>query len=571
MSLDSMFMCALAREIETELKGSRVDKIQQPERDQLVFSMRGERNVKLLLSCASGTARVHITRLSYENPQQPPMFCMLLRKHLQGSKLVYIDIIPGERILNMHFEGYNEFGVMQEKRLIFEIVGGRSNISLCDSENRLIDCLHRSDSEKRRLLPGLFYRPPEPIDKPCVMKIDEEELNVMLEKAPQDAVLDKWIFSSVSGISPLIAREIVCMSQQDCDIQIKNADKASLVKTFFVVKETAENGNYTPTLLSTEKKVLDFSFIPISQYGSLAQNVKYNSLSELLEAFCSMKDKAEHMRQRSQSLMKTMKNARDKISRKLENQRRELALAGEREHLRVSGDIITANLYRIKKGDRALKTQNFYDENCADIEIRLDPLLTPQENAARYYKNYKKAKTAEKVLAEQIYKGERELDYCESVIEEITRAETPTELADIRQELVESGYISKPRGKQQKRQPSKPLHFISKSGIDIYIGKNNVQNDRLTFKSAMRSDMWLHTQKIHGSHVIIACAGKTLDSETLKMAASAAAYYSKARDSANVPVDYTLIKYVKKPSGGKPGAAIYTDYRTIFVHPKMPE
>ncbi|MCL2562520.1 MAG: NFACT family protein [Oscillospiraceae bacterium] len=540
MPLDAICLTALLTELRPELVGARVDKIQQPQKDKLLLTLRGkEQGGKLLLTAGTGSARIHLTGRSFENPQSPPMFCMLLRKHLTGARLAAIEQPPLERVARLVFDTYNELGEPSRKTLVLELLGKNCNLILVDADDIILDALRRVDedmSRTRRILPGLRYRLPEAQGK-------QNPLEAAVDDIQPDKLLDTF-----NGLSPLICREL--------------ADRTppQIVDFFTAIRA----GVWAPYELSDESGPVDFSYTPIRKY----QSAKAASFSALLDNFYETRDRTERHRGQTGTLLKTVTNLRDRTARKLEAQRQEQAEAENRDRFREQGDLITANLHTIKKGQAALTAQNFYDPDGGEITIPLDTRKTPQQNAAAYYKRYTKAKTAEKHLAEQIAKGEGELDYLSSVLEAIARAETTGDVAQIREELVEVGVLrAQTGGKKQKPLPSKPLQFVSSTGVTIYAGKNNLQNDKLTFKTANRHDTWLHAQKIHGSHVIVATGGGEPDAQTLEEAAAIAAWYSQGRAGGRVPVDYTLVKHVKKPSGGKPGAAHYVNYKTIVATP----
>ena len=526
MALDALCLTAVLHELRGVLTGGKIDKIYQPGRDEIVLVMRtGLGSVKLLLSASPNHPRPQLTALNRENPAEPPMFCMLLRKHLTGGRLLEIEQPPLERIAIFRFETLSELGDRQERRLVLECMGHRANLILLDQDGRVVDCLRRVEGDvtsgKRAILPGLFYRLPEPHP----------------------------------GLSPLIARE----GEARGESSEWGEELLSAVET----------GEYTPTILIREGRPVDFTFLPITQYGPETTQKTYETFGELMDDFYAVREQAERARQKGQDLVKTVTTARDRTARKLANQRRELEDTKDRERLRELGDILTSNLHVMQKGMEFLRTVDFYDPDAKEVEIKLDPLLTPQQNAAKYYKEYNKAKTAESVLALQIEKGERDLEYLESVLEAIPLAEGERDLQEIRQELIDTGFArrqKKARGRE-KRVTSKPMEFRSTAGLRISVGKNNTQNDQLTTKQAGRGDIWFHTQKIHGSHVILWCEGEVLDSQSLAEAAALAAYFSQAREGRKVPVDYTPVKFVKKPAGAKPGMVVYTTYQTAYVDP----
>lgn len=563
MPLDAVCLTALVKELAPALTGARIDKVQQPERDLLLLSLYtpdlGAK--KLLISAGAGSARVHFTDEKMENPDTPPMFCMLLRKHLIGARINSVTQPPYERMLVLDISGRDELGVESGKTLCCELMGRGANVILCDADGRIIDCMRRSDFGEeayRRLLPGMLYKLPQAQEKPCFFTVPGEERRAM-RRACGGAQAESWLLDTFAGLSPLIAREIVCRGGEE-----------HLCEAMDALSDSVTAGEFTPTMVLTDGKARDFSFMPIRQYGEKGVNEQYGSFSALLDAYYARRDKAERMRRASADTMKSVRTARDRQARKLAQQKEELKATEGREELKKQGELLTANLWRVKKGDRSLVCEDYYADGSPEIEIRLDPMKTPQQNAAALYKEYKKKAAAEQHLTQLIADGERLLDYLESVLDELARAESEKDVSDIRRELAESGVLRAQRavkggGKQQKIKPRGPMRFVSTDGIEILVGRSNAQNDELTTKLARRTDMWLHTQKVHGSHVIIRCEGENVGELTLGEAASLAVYYSQARSGGKTPVDYTQVRFVKKPSGALPGKVVYTEYSTLMA------
>ena len=573
MPLDAVCISAVVNELQDTLADARVDKVQQPERDEIILSVRTKTdNRRLLISAGTGDARIHFTGSQYENPAQPPMFCMLLRKHLIGSVLTSVSQIEGERAVIFEFSHKSVFGDDESRKLIVELMGRYSNIILTDSEGLILDCLRRIDisvSEKRQVLPGLFYRIPPVQEKISIFSATDNDIANVLQNAQNGKALDKLIIENFSGISPLGCREIVGAAYGNTDVRVGECETESLENAFNAACDSIRAKKFTPCLVKNpDGRPMDFYCFNIKQYGTAAETEVYDSFSACLEEFYTGRARAERVRQRSAAMTKTVKNARDRIARKILLQNEELKKTFDRERLREFGDIISANMHAMKKGQSVLRAFDFYDPEGKECEIPLDVAKSPQQNAAKYYKDYTKAKNAEKALTEQIINGEAELEYLESVLEEIERAGGERDLSEIRSELEATGYL-KQQKKNQKQKPAKfePMRFTSSTGFEIRVGKNNTQNDQLTLKHSSKLDIWLHTQKIHGSHVIITTNGYEADEVTLHEAAQLAALYSKASEGSNVPVDYCLVKYVKKPVGGKPGMVIYTDYKTLYVTP----
>ena len=576
MPLDAIFLTALQTELDGKLRGARIDKIQQPEADQLVLSLRGGgASSRLLLSAGTGDARVHLTDAAFENPASPPMFCMLLRKHLTGARIISVTQPPLERSADIALDCVDALGENSRRHLIIELMGRYSNIILTDQDGRIVDCLRRVDmlmSELRQVLPGLFYRLPPPQKKHDPLKIMPPGFSDLIAAAG-DGEAAKWLLDTFTGLSPLICRELVHRAYGETGERLgvicARDGGAALSRTFFDLTDDVRAGKFVPvTLLDGDGRPADFSYTEIRQYGGAYQPEIAETFSALLDAFYTRRFASERMRQRSQALTRTVRTAHDRIARKTENQRGELKQTEGRERLRELGDILTAQLHLIQKGMTSFRTVDFYDDSGREIDIRLDPLKTPQQNAAKYYKDYTKLRNAESILTEQIALGARELEYLKSVLEELGRAESERDLSEIRRELIETGYMKLQKsGKKEKQAESAPMRFVSSSGLTFFAGRNNVQNEALTHRLAYKTDIWLHAQKIPGSHVIISANGTEPDDATLFEAATVAAYYSQARESGKVPVDYTHVKYVKKIPGGRPGMVTYTEYKTIVASP----
>lgn len=576
MPLDALCLSGLVHELNTALTGARIDKIHQPGRDEVIFALRTPNgNVKLLLSANPAHPRAQLTSLSRENPDKPPMFCMLLRKHLTGGRILDITQPPLERVVNIRLETLDELGDRVERRVILETMGRHSNLILLDEENRIIDCLRRVDyemSEKRQVLPGLIYRLPPMQEKLDPTVLDHEELARRLAQAPEQARADQWLLDTFGGLSPLVCRELAHRAGGSTDARLHfmgDAGRSALLTELETLISRVGRGEYAPRLIVIDGKPKDFTFFDIQQYGSAAQRIPYHSFSALLDDFYEQRETQERIRQKGQDLIRTVTSARDRTARKIANQEKELLATLDRERLRELGDILTSNLYALQRGMKTFRTVDFYNPEAKEIDIKLDPLLTPQQNAAKYYKEYNKAKTAEEMLTIQLEKGRRELDYLNSVLENIKLAEGERDLGEIRLELSETGYMRRASKfkDRNKKIHSRPMEFLSSTGMRISVGKNNTQNDELTCKQAFKSDIWFHTQKIHGSHVILWTGGQQPDLTSLNEAACLAAWFSQARESSKVPVDYTPVKFVKKPAGARPGMVVYTTYETAWVTP----
>lgn len=570
MPLDAICLQAVVEELRPQLLGLRIDKVQQPARDQVILLLRG--NKRLLLNAGANAPRLQLTELLRDNPAEPPMFCMLLRKHLVGARIADITQPILERLVRMELDITDDFGQPGKRTLVLEAMGRRSNLILLDGDGRIIDCMRRVDADlsaARQVLPGLFYEPPASAGRLPMTEETAEGFGAKLLQASTEQQLDSFLLEQYFGISPMMARELAFRTVGSTDGRIFELDTAGsdrFWQNFNEVSTAVKECRFVPILLNKNGKPFEFSCLPILQYGFAVQEERLDSFSQLLDQFYEAREKQERVRQKGADLIRTATTARDRVKRKLAMQEKDYAATQNRDELRICGDLITANLYRMEKGSASLVCENYYEENCPEKRIQLDPLLTPQQNAAKYYKRYTKAKTAEKYLREQMTQARQDLEYLESVLQEIAQAETEQDFTDIRSELRDSGFLRK-QGKKEINRAAKPREFRTSTGYRVLVGRNNRQNDKLTMKDADWRDLWFHTQKIHGSHVILCSGGNEVDDDTIVEAAKLAAYYSQARESGNVPVDYTQVKNVKKPSGARPGMVIYSTCRTVNVTP----
>ena len=571
MPLDAICLRAVLHELRPQLIGARIDKVQQPARDQIVLLLRG--NLRLLLNAGANQPRIQLTGILRDNPAQPPMFCMLLRKHLVGARVLSIEQPDLERMVILTLQCTDEFGEISQKQLVLECMGRRSNLVLLDAQGRIVDCLRRVDADlsaARQLLPGLFYRLPTPLDKLSLLSQEEASLALAQRGGDTEQAVDKWVLDHYTGISPLIAREFAFRAGGETDVRfgaLSSAQREALVREFADTASTVREDNYTPVILYRDGKPVDFTYRAIAQYGAETQSETRESFSQMLDEFYDARERQELSARRGRELTHAVTVARDRMARKSENLKRDYAATQKRDEFRLRGDLITANLYRMKGGERVLQAENYYEDGCPLINIPLDPLLPPQQNAAKNYKQYNKLKTAEFHLREQIEKAENERAYLESVLQELAQAETEQEFAEIRRELQETNYLKKSSGKKEQKRAFAPRTFQTSGGLEVLVGRSNVQNDQLT-KKADKRDYWFHTQHIHGSHVILRCAGQTPGDEDLREAAMLAAYFSQAKESSGVPVDYCPVKFVKKPAGARPGMVTYDNYRTLYVTPE---
>lgn len=575
MALDGAFLRHIKKELEESLIGSKVDKVYQPSRDEIVLVMRSrEGSKKLYISARAGSSRINLTEMTPENPRTPPMLCMLLRKRLSGARLRSISQPALERLLILEFEGLNELGDNVTMSLAVEIMGQYSNIVFIDGDGLIIDAVRRVDasmSSQRLILPGMKYEMPPQQDKLCVLEHDADDIINAAQALPKNMPLSKALLAVIQGVSPILCRELEYLAGRGRDVFSHELDEELVTRLRFFLKRTIsairDIGGKPYIIIDQTKKPIDFTFEYIQQYGSGRAFNECGTFCELLDRYYSKRDAIETMRRRSDDLNRLLNSTAARLIKKIYIQKDELEACSEREKFRICGDLIQANLYRIPKGAASFTAENFYDEDLSEIEISLDPSLSAAANSQKYYKSYQKAKTAEQVLKVQIEKAENELDYISSVMDSLSRAETVRELGEIRTELTEQGYI-RSKGKKQKPEAAlPPIEYFSKSGFRILVGRNNKQNDRLTLKTAGKNDLWFHTKDIPGSHTIIVTEGREPDEETILFAASLAAAHSKAKDSGKAPVDYTKVRYVSKPQGAKPGMVIYVNQKTLFVEP----
>ena len=573
MALDAVCIKGICAELSEKLLNGRIDKIHQPEKDEIVIHVRTfTDNYRLVISAGSAHPRIHLTNTQKKNPITAPMFCMLLRKHLGSGKIIAIEQAGFERIIKISVESYDELGDLTVKHIIAEIMGRNSNIILVNDDMKIIDSIKRVDftvSTVRQVLPGLEYVLPPTQERTPLTDVNSDTAIDFTKPQPAE----KALMSNVSGISPLTAREVIyrALGRTDVNTAELNLNKQSSVKAELIrLAENVKNGEFAPCVIKEKSsgRLIDFSAIEIRQYEGLAEVTETETLSTALDDFYSIRDMHERMRQRSADMVKLLNNAAERTEKKITILVKTLKDAENKDTYKIMGELITANLYRIKDGDRELTAENYYD-NMNEIKIPLLPELSASQNAQRYFKRYNKAKTAETEAAKQLKNAREELDYIESTLAAVENAETETDLREIRAELIKEGYLKRRQdNKRRKNKPSEPLHFVSSDGFDIYVGKNNTQNDYVTTKLANSSDLWFHTKNIHGSHTIIKLGiNKDVPRTTVIEAAQLAAYYSKARESSQVPVDYTKIKNVKKPNGAKPGMVIYEGYNTIYVTP----
>lgn len=573
MALDGAFLYTIKQELQF-LIGGKVDKIHQPSREELLISIRVNGGIYKLLICVSASSsRVHITNVSIDNPKTPTMFCMFMRKHLGGGKLINIRQDGLERILFFDFECMNELGDMITLTLACEIMGRYSNMILINQDGKVMDSLKRVDAEmsrERLVLPNVMYELPPRDNRLNFLTASSEDIVSALKQQP-NGDLAKSLIKVFEGVSPILCREWVFYIGKGSDLKTFDMNEELFNRLIFIINKTKQSIldrklSYT-AVKTKDGQLKDFSFIEIHQYGTLMVTKSFENPFDLLDYFYSERDSFSRLKQRADDLFKLLVNTNERITKKISIQQEELSNCDNKELSKLYGDLISANMYRISKGDSFANLENFYDENYPTVKIPLDVRKTPSQNAQHYYSEYKKSITAQEKLTEQISLAKEELSYIDSVLDALTRAETENEVIQLRLELAEQGYIKSNRlkGKPPKELP--PLEFKSSDGYSILVGRNNKQNDKLTTKIANKLDIWLHVHNITGSHVIIFTNEETPPDRTIEEACILAVYHSKARKSSQVPVDYCLVKYVKKPNGSKPGMVIFTHNKTAYINP----
>ncbi len=567
MAFDAGMVGAVAHEINLKTQGARVEKVYQPEKDELVLAIHTkEGNLRLSVAAGASNPCICFVKRQKENPAAPFLFCTLARKHLTGARILSVRQIEFERVIEMAFDSRDEMGFLETKYLYAEIMGKYSNLILTDKDKKILGVLRPVDfttSAKRQLLGGMFYELPPKQDKLSPLDFSEEEFLRRAQSTP-DLPTDKFITNNYLGISQLIAREIAFRSVS----RIGASPRLALAAFDEFVRRLEAHG-YTPTVIYEGSKPIEYSFIDIAQYGEGYRKEHFERVSEAIEAFFDERDNLEHSKKRASDLFKMVTNARARLTRKLLLQEGELAECAKKEEYKKLGDLITANMYQLKRGMTKVRVIDYYDDEMPEVEVTLDARLSPSQNAQSYYKKYNKAKNAEKELSLQIASAKEELVYIDSVADALERAVGQSELDEIRRELLAAGYGAKlHRTSCAKPIKTKPSEYRTSGGYRLLCGKNNLQNDMITTKLASKEDWWFHVKNAPGSHVVLFVDGREEPSEKdFTEAASLAAFHSSLADGENVAVDYTLIRHIKKPSGAKPGFVTYTTYWTAYVKP----
>ena len=572
MALDGYFLSKLKDELCLRAVGAKIDKVQQPSKDEILLTLRHRTGSEKLLICVRADApRVHFTDQNAQNPTQPPMFCMLLRKYLTGAKITAVRQIGLDRLLFFNLDATTEIGDKTTLQLCVETMGTYSNLILIAADGKIIDAAKRIDfaaSSVRQILPGLAYTLPQQQGK---LNLETEPAEAVAEAiaAKGSKLLSSAALQTVQGISPVVAREIAyrCTGSDETVSALTDAQKSNLTAVLLQMQKALHRDPTCYMVLDETGAPKELVSLHPYQYDGVFACKRYDSASALLDDFYRERDRATRLSQRGHELFKTLHTLTERTSRRLTVQKEELRQSADRDKYKLWGELITANLHALQKGSSTYTVGNYYD-HMAPLTIRVDPALDPLQNANRFYKEYRKAKTAEEVLTERIARGETELQYFDTVLDALSRADTEQELFAIRLELSEGGYLRKKSGKKQPRQkPLPPIECRSGDGYRILVGRNNAQNDQLSLKTANKRDWWFHTQQSPGSHVILETVDGEASDQAMEEAAMLAAYFSKAKDSSLVPVDYTRVKQLKKPVGAKPGKVIYHEYYTMIVTP----
>lgn len=567
MAFDAGMVRAVVLEADAMLRGARIEKINQPEKDEIVLTLHTyEGQKKLSISASANNPKVLISTSSKENPASPPTFCTLARKKISGARILSIEQIGFERVVLINLDAKDDMGFSRVMKLYAEIMGRYSNIVLCEEDGKILGAIKPVDfttSSKRQLLPGMKYSLPPSQDKQNPLEETEEGFMKRASESPS-AASDKFITSSYIGISTFMAREIAHRS-----VETVGVSPRALCKAFFEVMSVIKRGEFTPYIYIEGERPIEYSFIKAYQYGAGITEERCDSISAMIERFYLSRDNRDRTRQRADDLFKIISNAKSKLLKKIAVQTEELSECARKDEYKRMGDLITSNMYMLKKGMSRAEVVDYYSENCDTVTITLDIRLTPAQNAQVHYKKYTKLKTAEGILSEQIEKAKAEIAYLETVEDSLVRAIGASEIEQIREELVGSGYLSAGKRSMSRPQRVKPKGYYTSGGYLLLCGKNNTQNDEITLR-ASKTDWWFHVKGAPGSHVVMVCDGEEPDAKDFTEAAALAAFSSSVSTSPIVDVDYTQIRYIKKPSGSKPGFVTYTTYWSAHVKPCEP-
>ena len=575
MPFDGSVVSSIVHELQNKLLNGKIEKVHQPEKDELIMNVRGYGDsFKLLLSASSAYPRVHLTEENKSNPASPPSFCMLLRKHLTGGRIVSIRQPEFERIIEIDIDSTDELGYSTHKTLISEIMGRHSNIIFIDkTAGKIIDSIKRISfeiSSVREILPGGYYEYPPSAGKSDPNKATKESFIEGIKNTPGSIKAEKYLTSRYNGISSVLSSDICTRANVNSDKDLKQCGDElieALFLSFSMFRKKVNTADFKPNIVYKDGKALDFSCFDLEIYRNLEKQ-EFQEMSEAVERFYHEKDQKDRIKQKSGDIYKIISNRLERCYKKLERLNGDLQEAADSEKYKIYGDLIMSNIYYLQRGEEKARLQNYYSSEGEYVDIPMDIRLSPSENAQKYYKHYNKSKNAIIKITEQLEENKQEIMYLETQLDNLSKCTEELELEEIRAELAEQGYLKRraAKGKQTKK-TSTPMHFVSSSGFEIFVGKNNMQNDYLTLKFASSQDIWLHTKDIPGSHVLIKTEGRDVDDNTLEEAANLAAFFSKGRMSSKVPVDYTRRKNVKKPGGAKPGMVVYDNYFTMYITP----
>ena len=576
MAFDAGMLACMTWEILKESKGARIEKVYQPDRDEIhiqIRSLHGGR--RLLINAGSNNPRIGFTEISKENPQNPPMFCVLLRKHLQGARLADIEQLGFERAIMLSFDTRDEMGFDTKCYLVAELMGKYSNLIFLDAEKRIVSALKTVDfttSSLRQVLPGMLYELPPKQDKNNPLECTKEQFEMLYDDALADQRVDKFIINNFLGISNAVAREMSFRACRDIEATLRNCSFERLYSSFNEIIEQIKNCEFTPTTVFDGERAVEYAFCRLSFYSGLEVK-EFDSPSKMIDAYFEGRDREVRVKQKATDILKILTNSESRLLKKIDKQRAELEDCKLGEEYKKKGDLIIANIYMIERGMKTVELIDYeaYDEERGEfnkVVIELDTRLSPSSNAQRMYKRYNKCKNAERELAIQIEKAERELQYVYSVFDALAHAENTSDLVEIRDELYTSGYASKMKSyRPQKKKSTSFMTFKTTDGYTVLCGKNNIQNENITFNLAAKSDYWFHVKNKAGSHVVMICNGEEPDAVNFTEAAEIAAYYSSVQGGVNVPVDYTFAKHVKKIQGANPGLVLYHTNWTAYVTP----
>lgn len=571
MAFDAGMVAALANELNIKLSGARIDKIQQPEKEEIVLTLRADReNLRLSVSSGANNPRINLTDIVKENPASAPMFCMLLRKHLTGGRIVSVEQYEFERLMQIKMECRDEMGYLCVRYLIVEIMGKYSNIIFCDQNMKIIGAIKPVDfttSSKRQVLPGMIYEYPPAQDKLSPLNTSKEQFKTLFESTSSDKLISRFITDSYMGISLLVASEIAYKTTENTDSILSDCSFEDLWKNFNDVISLIKEKKFVPYLFKLNDKPIEFCFMNVRQFRGIYMKFECESFSRLIDEYYVKKERINHIKQISSDLLKYLSTNENRIVKKISIHKEEIRRANEGLKLKNLGDIITANIYMLKRGDTKVKLWDYSLDIPVEKEVVLDSKLSPSQNAQRYYKKYNKSKKAIEYLTEQLKNDEIELSYIRSVIDSLSRAEGENDIEEIRRELKASGYGVKSKSQHKNAPKTYPFEFKTENGYTVLCGKNNIQNDMLTFKTAAKLDYWFHVKNIPGSHCIMICNGEEPPEIDFTQAAIIAATHSKVSEGENVAVDYTFVKNIKKINSSKLGLVSYSTNWTAYVTP----